>query len=346
MKHISLLALFLIALIMRLPAQNSQFKKIKTVVRNSKGQLVQNTNVNVKFDVLEKSANGAVIYTEVHEAKTDAKGEAEFIIGTGKTLYGNQAALKRGHGKLFLKTYIDLNGGVSFMEMETERKTTLPYALYAGYVSLNAAEEPVAEIVETADENAIIDFDGNVYTSVNIGTQTWLAENIKSAHYADGTLINGAFDYENNVTLSDEYGKLYTWNAAMNNAPGNNLKSSGVQGVCPTGYHIPSEAEWQKMANHVNALKSLGGKQLKESGNEHWETANGTNTTKFGARGAGFLQKEGGRYGNLNKQTYFWSTSVVSPTNAKIFLIYDNGSATLNHNMNKTSGRSVRCVKD
>lgn len=346
MKKFSLLFLLCLAVFIQAPAQTNPSQKIKTAVRNSKGQLVQNTAVSVKYEIVEHSANGAVLFAEVHQGKTKASGEVELVLGTGKTLVGDLATVTESTVDLFLKTYIDLNGGVSFMEMDPARKSQIPYALYAGCVEYNPSITPLAEVEKLPNENTIVDFDGNVYTTVKIGKQEWLAQNVKSVHYSDGTPINGAFDYENNTAYTEEYGKLYTWPATMNGNVSVNSGISTIQGVCPTGFHIPSESEWREMANHVTALKSLGGKQLKQSGNKHWETANGTNTTGFEAVGAGFLQMAGGRYGNLKKQSYFWTATQFSPENARILLIYDNGSATLNHNMKKTSGRSVRCVKD
>ena len=104
--------------------------------------------------------------------------------------------------------------------------------------------------------NTVIDYDGNEYQIVQIGDQEWMAENLKVTHYADGTtipLVEGTVEwteldtdgkaycwYENNTSLKDTYGALYTWPAAMKGAV-----NSGVQGVCPDGWHMPSEAEWK-----------------------------------------------------------------------------------------------------
>ena len=72
-----------------------------------------------------------------------------------------------------------------------------------------------------------------------IGDQIWLAENLKSTHYCDGTEIPDVVAYNNDDSLADIYGLLYTWDAAMN---GSNIPSS--QGACPCGWHVPSDEEW------------------------------------------------------------------------------------------------------
>ncbi len=107
----------------------------------------------------------------------------------------------------------------------------------------------------------ITDIDGNTYNTVQIGTQCWLAENLKTTHYSDATsLVDGTgtgnitgdyttkyyFNYDDNPTLVETYGRLYTWAAVMNNTS-SNTDSIGPQGVCPTGWHIPSDIEMKEL---------------------------------------------------------------------------------------------------
>jgi len=321
-------------------------QEFKTVVRDSKGQLVKNSNASIKIEILKESAYGPAIFAEVHQAVTDNAGGVVLTIGEGKALHGDISAVAQSQEGLFLKIYIDLNGGVSFMEMEPELKTTIPYALYAGCFPMDNRQVNEPEVTEEADENAVTDYDGNVYTTVEIGNQAWLAQNLRSAHYADGTPIKGAFDYNDDASLAEEFGKLYTWAAAMRGAASNNSIKSSVQGACPDGFHLPSEKEWAALVDNAGAKGAVGGRKLKVQGTEYWEQGNGTNETGFSAPGGGFLQKEGASYGNLRKQCFFWSATENSPVAAKIFMLYDSGLAMPNHSANKQSGRSVRCVKD
>ena len=116
--------------------------------------------------------------------------------------------------------------------------------------SLHAALETT---VFTCGTSKVKDYDGNEYNTVKIGSQCWLKENMRTTHYADGTFIplgtdtNAAVAYryapvgnESNVA---QYGYLYNWKAAMNGAASSNAIPSGVQGVCPTGWHVPSTEE-------------------------------------------------------------------------------------------------------
>jgi uncharacterized protein (TIGR02145 family) len=108
----------------------------------------------------------------------------------------------------------------------------------------------------------VTDYDGNVYKTIKIGNQVWMASNLRVTHYSDGTgipLVTGDTQWENMGNNSTDkaycwydndeaqyrtsWGALYTWAATMNGAEGSNTSPSGIQGACPTGWHIPSHAE-------------------------------------------------------------------------------------------------------
>jgi len=106
----------------------------------------------------------------------------------------------------------------------------------------------------------VTDYDGNTYNTVQIGNQVWMAENLKVTHYSDGTEIqlvedksawetlshtDKAYCYYNNISSNGKtYGALYTWAAVMNGAGSSNTNPGRVQGVCPDGWHLPSDAKW------------------------------------------------------------------------------------------------------
>jgi uncharacterized protein (TIGR02145 family) len=133
----------------------------------------------------------------------------------------------------------------------------------------------------SSSSTTVTDFDGNVYNTITIGSQVWMAENLKTTHYSDGTAIplvtgNSNWDtltatskaycwYNDDVINKATYGALYTWAAAMNGAASVTTNPSGVQGVCPTGWHLPSDAEWTQLTDYLGGTGVAGGK-LKESG--------------------------------------------------------------------------------
>lgn len=209
---------------------------------------------------------------------------------------------------------------------------------------------------ENDDPSEIVkDVEGNSYTTVTTGTQTWLVENLKTTKYNDGTDIpiltgdddweftaSGAYCwYENNVSNKSVYGALYNWYAA----------NSGK--LCPTGWHVPSKEEIETLADKFGG-NDLAGAALKEDGLSHWREPNtgATNSSGFTGLPGGtrFIGDGGGvafesitAYGSLWTTTPYHQTSINHSYYAQ--LVFDNtGFGT--GSRPKATGFSVRCLKD
>jgi uncharacterized protein (TIGR02145 family) len=197
------------------------------------------------------------------------------------------------------------------------------------------------------------DIDGNVYKTIQIGTQTWMAENLKTTKYRDGTsipiemdstswskLTTGAYcNYNNDANNSIIFGRLYNWYAVNDSRK-----------IAPIGWHIPTYDEWATLANYLGGRSVAGGK-LKEIGTSHWKVLNtgATNETGFTALPGGrrtLSNVRNGVFEDLGFSGLWWSsTETMSATafardmnyaSTDVF-IYDSG---------KSDGYSVRCVKD
>ena len=205
---------------------------------------------------------------------------------------------------------------------------------------------------------SVKDYDGNIYKAVQIGEQVWMAEDLKTTHYADGTpLVDGteigvvSGDYETKYYYSYEradigiegYGRLYTWAAAMNGEVSSFSVPSEVQGVCPDGWHVPSKSEWTVLLDYLGGYE-IAGKKLKST--DGWiENGDGNNTSGFNALPTGvFVLYQG--YGNQGAYSYYWSSSELNELTAfRQELSYLFDSMPWNTEM-KNNGFSVRCVKD
>jgi uncharacterized protein (TIGR02145 family) len=204
--------------------------------------------------------------------------------------------------------------------------------------------------------------DGNEYNWAQIGNQVWMAENLAYLPsvnmVADGSEdAAGSYYYVygyNGTNVTDAkatanyntYGVLYNWPAAMNGAASSTTNPSGVQGVCPTGWHLPSDAEWTELTDYLGGTSVAGGK-LKETGTTHWASPNtgATNETGFTALPGGYRYNSGtfssiGYFGN------WWSATEHSAANAWDRAMITNYSNVLRFNDNKEVGFSVRCVRD
>jgi uncharacterized protein (TIGR02145 family) len=216
-------------------------------------------------------------------------------------------------------------------------------------------QECKREELEPKGNSTVTDYDGNVYQTVQIGDQIWMAENLKVTHYADGSPIPYVSDQLewNNLLASDKaycwfdnspankntYGGLYNWEAAMNGAGSSSTNPSGVQGVCPDGWHLPSSSEWNELINNLGGQDIAGGK-LKVTGTTHWLSPNeASNSSGFSALGAGY-RACGGDFGGFNWEALFWTT-----TNESCNLRHYNVEAAIDY-LSECEGQSVRCLKD
>lgn len=203
----------------------------------------------------------------------------------------------------------------------------------------------------------ITDRDGNVYTSITIGNQVWMVENLKTTKLNDGTPIDNVTDhiswyesftpaycwYSNEIINKPVYGALYNWHAV----------NTGK--LCPAGWHVPTNIEWTALVNYIGGKDVAGGK-LKEVGNAHWLDTNegATNEYGFTALPGGFRSNGLGdaTFLSIRYSGWFW-TSTETPN-----LEYEGHHAAYNWQMEsyrphclesnlwEIEGLSVRCMKD
>ena len=197
------------------------------------------------------------------------------------------------------------------------------------------------------------DINGNVYKTVTIGTQTWMAENLKTTMYTDGTAIPFVADniawinhdsvaiitpayywYSNDSTYKNVYGALYNWYVLKTNK------------LCPTGWHVPNDAEWQILTDYLGGESVAGGK-LKETGYTHWTTPNygATNETGFNALPGGTRFMDG-IFMLINEGGNWWSSSEYNSERAWFRGMNNNIEIVIKGPLEKPNGISVRCVKD
>ena len=209
----------------------------------------------------------------------------------------------------------------------------------------------------TQDYGTVTDINGNIYKTITIGTQTWMAENLKATKYGNGDFIEtttpatldiSSLVYmpvtpkyqwvyngdESNVAL---FGRLYTWYAATDS-----------RNVCPSGWHLPSTTEWSTLTDFLGGA-GIAGRKLKESGTTHWNTPDwgATNETGFTALPAGVRTNQGGFFNQGTYGAWWTSTEYRSDTSrAWVRTIYNNSNSVSDHDYGKLSGYSVRCVQD
>lgn len=198
------------------------------------------------------------------------------------------------------------------------------------------------------DGNIVKDQDGNNYKTVKIGNQTWMAENLKTTKYNDGTAISLVSDstvwvalttpaycwYDNDTTYKNTYGALY------------NGHTINTGKLCPYGWHVSTDVEWSTLVSYLGGESVAGGK-LKETGTPHWSSPNlgATNESGFAALPGG-SRYTNGLFFTIKNIGYWWSSTENKTLNGWYRSMNNRNSAVSRSYIDLTNGFSVRCVKD
>ena len=327
------------------------------------------------------------------------------ITTTGATLSGNVnsdgGAIVTARGFMYGTSANNLsqtvesgsgNGSYTKALTDLSSNTTYYYKAYA----INSIGTSYGEVMsfttscECGGSYKVTDYDGNQYNTVLIGEQCWMAENLKTTKFANGSSISygiysDAWDvqyprisetvsyryYPNNSSGNvSTYGYLYNWPAVMHGASSSSTNPSNVQGICPTGWHLPSEAEWTQLTSYLKtqsqhqcggSTTNIGKSLASTSG---WNSSTNTcavgntpannNSTGFGAKPAGYFDPTG-YVDNVSEcvkyfKSYavYWSASSGSGSYLSCFVIAtsNTGANVVKSYYRKNFGASVRCVKD
>ncbi len=199
----------------------------------------------------------------------------------------------------------------------------------------------------------VTDIDGNVYNTVQIGSQCWTQGNLKTSRYRNGDNIptglsnsawqnatSGAYAIYNNDPMNDGlYGKLY-----------NHYAVTDSRGLCPTGWHVPSDGEWTALVNHLGGSSVAGG-ALKSTATQ--PTLGGWNSPNTAAtNSSGFKAIPGGKrfnhgiFDEVGHSAYSWSSSVTQVDWSWNHILYFSSGGIFRSMSLRTDGSSVRCLKD
>ena len=374
---------------------NAQFAAVLTrngLILLENDSVVLVPNENLRGTMQWQKSNNAIIWSD---ANTNIHGDTltfvpevselfrlQIIEGTCLPIYSD--IIKIYSRYTTIPSYISdgisiadlLTAGVSVSDMLSAGLSVTE--LYEGGILVGTLEQSGADSTDLANAGLIgtvTDYDGNMYKWVRIEDQVWMAENLKTSHYADGSAIpyvEGGVEWANltytdkaycwyydSIANKDIYGGLYTWAAAMNSANSSDANPSGVQGVCPDEWHLPSDAEWKELemflgmsqsgADDTNFRGTDEGGKLKETGTSHWCSPNkgATNESGFTALAGGSMSS-GGWWYQEHILSYFWvATKYEYSVSSSWFRCQSCIEAgVFRGRSGGSNGHSVRCVKD
>jgi uncharacterized protein (TIGR02145 family) len=247
---------------------------------------------------------------------------------------------------------------------------TANYAAYAATAATTADMAALLDRIAALEEmngiGTITDIDGNEYPITKIGNQVWMAKNLRTTRYADGTPIpkvEGNSNWQalgdnntekaycwyldDSTTYAESNGAYYTF-AAANNGATSAANPSGVQGACPVGWHVPSDAEWQELLDYLAQAGHDGIQALVLKDTTSWNAGgNGTNLYDFSAKGIGYREPNDPVFSSLGLTALFLSSTEV--TNSEFDTYYFQKSSdevTTINSAPKSGGFSIRCIKD
>jgi uncharacterized protein (TIGR02145 family) len=235
--------------------------------------------------------------------------------------------------------------------------------VYRVYSYNNVGNSPTySNEVSVATNLTVTDASGNTYPTVTIGTQVWMAENLRTTKYRDGSNIPIVTDntqwannsnngnplqqpmmcwYNNDQATytANKFGALYNWYAI-------NPSTNGNKNVCPTGWHVPTDAEWTTLTTFLGGENVAGGK-MKSTGTQYWQNPNQDATNSSGWSGLpGGLRDGGGPFLGIGFNGSCWSSSEYGTASAwSRYLYYDYGGVDRTSS-SKALGFSVRCLRD
>ncbi len=376
-------------------AQAPQGIPYQAVMRNVDGTVMASSAVDLTLMIHDGSATGTVVYQESHALTSNAQGLVSCVVGNGVVSQGNFANINWGSGAKFLHVMMGTTDlGTQQMlsvpyALYAEKTGEIVVNVSASGDTLFIGQDNFVVIPglslsngpqgnsglallpgnDTCDDQYIsvtgcggqtsLTYEGLTYDLVEIGGQCWFADNLATDQYRNGDLITTGLDnttwqntttgayaiYNNDLANDVSYGKLYNWYTTVD-----------TRGLCPTGWHVPTECEWlyweSKLGMSPWTIEESGSRGTDQGGK--MKSTTGWNSPNTGAtNSSGFTALPGGcRYSNgtyyyVGSDGFWWSSTEYDSVNAWYrglnYLISD---VDRNDDVNKHFGFSVRCVRD
>ncbi len=288
---------------------------------------------------------------------SEATIEFDITLNEGEEFYGVESAFHYGteRNNLNLTGIINYDDDYGYYSTDLSNLTADTKYYYMAEVS-NDLGTTRSDTLEFLTCGTMTDSrDGTQYYTIRIGNQTWMAQNLKYAgNIPQGSETSSTDAYRYNPDdfsdAVDEYGYLYNWAAAMNGENPTNENPSSVQGICPSGWHLPSDAEWTRLTDYLggtgNAGVMLAGQPAAQD--RYWQTSDMTMSVNFGKSGFNALPAGyyvGTNYSSFGSGTGFWSATENTSEYAYVRSIYYESTSMDRNYDNKVKGNSVRCVK-
>jgi uncharacterized protein (TIGR02145 family) len=328
----------------KLEFSSGQPDDVKIEIYDVGGKLIAGQSVKVQpgTNVFEISGFPAGTYTA--NIKTSAWQKSAGFISVNNEV--NTPAIKSGSEIMIESQTKSLKSTKSLIQMQYNVGDTLLFKGVAGDHTRILTKVPTYTQTINFEFVACTDNQGNNYAVVTIGYQTWMAENLREMYSVDGPDSHSqagprlyVYGYDGTDAMEaqatanyDTYGVLYNWVAANS-------------GICPDGWHLPTDAEWTTLTDYLGGEMVAAGK-LKESGTMHWISSGSgtTNETAFTALPGGY-RGDDGEFHSIGNLGYWWSATDIGYSAWRRYMVH-HGSDVGRAESDMEFGFSVRCVMD
>ena len=301
--------------------------------------------------ISDNPASSNLITINIYQAPTQAEAGPDQLnlSGTTATLAGNTPVNGTGQWSIINGT----GGNITDPSSPTSTLTgTAGINLTLRWTITNDCGNSTDDIIISfsfkCGNNLIDSRESKSYTTVQIGTQCWMAKNMNVGNRIDGTFSqtnNGSIEkycYNNDESYCNTYGGIYLWDEMMQY-----MAAEQTQGICPSGWHIPTDGEWSTLTTSLGGESIAGGK-MKEIGTTHWNSSNtgATNSSGFSALPGGYRDYPNGAFGKIGDNGIWWSASDYGSGNKWCRrLSYSDAKAWQSPDYVKR-GFSVRCLRN
>ncbi|MFC2137499.1 FISUMP domain-containing protein, partial [Bacteroidota bacterium] len=328
------------------------------------------SDINNKiFDFYDNAVGTRVDYTPWYNYKyltiTADKGDSKIFLNWNTGQINETTYYYIYRNSSIIDTIIYTNSNI----VEYIDSNLINYQSYNYWIislSQSGTINQISDTIQAIPCKIISDIDGNEYNSVKIGDQIWFSENLRVTKYTNGTKIplitddsewgnlednntDDAYCWYNNdsITYAITRGALYTWAAVMNGQNSSNNNPSGIQGVCPDGWHLPSYNEWEELENFISTDGYSGNEGTVLKASNGWDNnGNGIDIYGFSALPGGFCDHNDGFFYSGSDNAY-WISSAETSSNRAWGRSISSSNSTMNYDNNyKSEGNSVRCLKD
>jgi uncharacterized protein (TIGR02145 family) len=284
--------------------------------------------VRAVFDQKEGGGDGSKYNVIILSAGKNPSADGSYAVGATVTI----SAGTPPDGQRF-KKWTSADG----VTLGDSTRATTAFVMPPKSVTLTAVFEPTS----------FIDIrDAKTYETVIIGGKTWMAQNLNYE------TVTGSWCYDDNASYCNQYGRLYDWNTAMDGSSSSTISPSGVKGVCPAGWHLPSRQEWGDLAiaaGGTDAYGVTGTAATKLKAKSSWNNnGNGTDDYGFTALAAGYRANTGA-FSNVGLDGEWWTATQYNADNAFVRNMASSRSDVRETPRMKSSsghGGSVRCVRN